>query len=245
MAERAVKNGKAVSVAASKGASVRQTTYERLKEMILGGELRPGERLLEYRLSEMLGVSRTPLREALMKLEEEGIAIGKANIGYSVVELDIQSVRNLLVVRQALDACAAEIAAVTAPDEHRKRIAGIIEEMIALDARKKSDAAPAARELELGLLIHEVIAEATGNDALVKITAQVYQQLRLALWLEVLWIDLEDSGLKEHQAIADAIMARDGKRAAEAARAHVESTLSNMVKIQEIYQHRRQVLRSL
>jgi DNA-binding FadR family transcriptional regulator len=102
-----------------------------------------------------------------------------------------------------------------------------------------------ARELELSLHIHEVIAESTGNDALVKITGQIYQQLRLALWLEVLWIDLEDSALKEHQAIVEAIMARDGKRAAEAARAHMASSLTNMAKVQEIYQHRRQVLRSL
>ena len=221
------------------GHSVRQKTYADLKAMILSGRLRPMERLSESRLAELLGVSRTPLREALMKLEEEGLVIGKRNLGYTVVDLDIGAVCDLLVVRGALDACAAELACVTATEEDLKRIRDIVVEMSDVHQTRKSKPAALARDLELGLRIHEIIAEATRNEALIKLTGQVYQQLRLALWLEILWVDLEDTGLSEHQAIADAIMARDGTAAAQAARAHVRSSLRNMTKVQEIYDHRR------
>ncbi len=223
----------------AEGRSVRQKTYDGLKDMILGGRLRPLERLSESRLADLLGVSRTPLREALMKLEEEGLVIGKRNLGYTVVDLDVAAVCNLLVVREALDVCAAELACSVATEDDLQRIRDLIDQMVELSRTKKTKPTDAIRDLELGVRIHEVIAEATRNDALIKLSGQVYQQLRLALWLEVLWVDWHDVGLAEHQAIAEAILARDGAAAAEAARRHVRSSLQNMAKVQEIYDHRR------
>jgi len=104
------------------------------------------------------------------------------------------------------------------------------------DNRTPSDA---AKNLQLGLHIHRVIVEATKNDALVRATDQIYQQLRLALWLEVLWVDLEHTDLDEHQAIANAICARDPEAAAKAASEHVQSSLRNMSKLERIWRHRR------
>jgi DNA-binding GntR family transcriptional regulator len=219
--------------------SVRHETYDRLKDMILTGKLRPSERLSESRLAERIGVSRTPLREALMKLEEEGLVIGQRNIGYTVVDLNVESVCDLLVVREALDACAAELACKTATEDDLERIRDLIAQMVEIHKPKKTRPVDVARDLELGIKIHKVIAEATRNVALIKMTEQVYQQLQLALWLEVLWVDLEDTGLDEHRAIADAIYARDGVAAAKAARRHVRSSLQNMTKVQEVYRYRR------
>jgi DNA-binding GntR family transcriptional regulator len=218
--------------------SVRQETYERLKSMILTGKLRPSERLSENRLAERIGVSRTPLREALMKLEEEGLVVGQRNIGYTVVDLNIEAVCDLLVVREALDACAAELACKTATEEDFERIRQLIAEMVEIHKVKKSRPIDVARDLELGIRIHKVIAESTRNVALIKTTEQIYQQLQLALWLEVLWVEIEDTGLDEHRAIAQAIFARDGVAAAKAARKHVRSSLQNMTKLQEVYRYR-------
>jgi DNA-binding GntR family transcriptional regulator len=219
--------------------SVRLTTYEQLKKLILTGQLRPSERLSETRLADRLGVSRTPLREALMKLEEEGLVIGQRNVGYTVVDLNVGAVRDLLVVREALDVCAAELACKIATDQDFARIRKLIAQMVDLRKSKKSRPADIARELELGIQIHVVIAESTRNLALIKMSEQVYQQLQLALWLEVLWVELPDNGLAEHKAIAHAILARDAVAAAKAARRHVRSSLENMTKVQEIYQYRR------
>jgi DNA-binding GntR family transcriptional regulator len=221
--------------------SVRQKTYAELKNLILTGRLRPSERVAESRLAEQLGVSRTPLREALMKLEKEGLVVGRRNVGYSVADVDLAAVCDMLVVREALDARAAEIACVTATEADLERVRDIIAEMAVLNQPKTPGPADAARQLELGLLIHKVIAQMTRNDALIRITDQIYDQLQLALLLEVLWIDLEDSGLDQHRAIAEALYARDPVAAAHAARLHVQSSLQNMTKVQEILKHRQAI----
>ncbi|AUX78621.1 GntR family transcriptional regulator [Sinorhizobium fredii] len=220
-------------------ASLRETTYARLKDLILTGQLRPSERLSENALAKRLGVSRTPLREALMKLEEEGLVVGQRNLGYTVSDLDITAFCNLLVVREALDVCAARLACVTATEEDLDRLRGVIAQMVELKESANDTPSDAARNLDLGLYIHRVILEAARNDALTRLSEQVYQQLRLALWLEVLWVDLEHTDLDEHRAIADAICARDPEAAEAAARAHVQSSLKNMSKLQRIWAHRR------
>jgi len=174
-----------------------------------------------------------------MKLEEEGLIVGQRNFGYTVTDLDVTKFCNLLVVREALDVCAAELACEMASEEDLDRLRGVIAQMVELKETTNETPSDAARNLDLGLYIHRVIAESTRNEALVRVTDQVYQQLRLALWLEVLWVDLEHTDLDEHRAIADAICARDRQAAANAARAHVQSSLKNMSKLQRIWAHRR------
>ncbi|WP_049735456.1 GntR family transcriptional regulator [Rhizobium ecuadorense] len=219
--------------------SLRESTYSQLKDLILTGQLRPSERLSEVTLAKRFGVSRTPLREALMKLEEEGLIVGQRNFGYTVTDLDVTKFCNLLVVREALDVCAAQLACEVASEEDLDRLRDVIAQMVELKDTTNKTPSDAARNLDLGLYIHRVIVESTRNEALVRVTDQVYQQLRLALWLEVLWVDLEHTDLDEHRAIADAICARDREAAAAAARAHVQSSLKNMSKLQRIWAHRR------
>lgn len=219
-------------------ASVRQKTYVELKRLILSGRLRPAERVAESRLAEQLGVSRTPLREALMKLEKEGLVVGKHNVGYSVVDVDLDSICDLLVVREVLDAKAIEIACRTATASDLQEVRGIVAEMERLNAPGVRTV-NAARQLELGVLIHKVIARMTRNQALIRVTDQLYEQLQLALLLEVVWIDQGDLGLDEHRGIADALIARNPRAAARAARLHVRSGLKNIRKVLTILQQRR------
>lgn len=234
-----IKGARVETKRAQPGTSVRQTTYLQLKELILSGQLRPAEHLSETAIAQRLGVSRTPLREALMKLEKEGLVVGQRNIGYTVASLDVATICKLLVVREALDACAAELACVHATDDDLRKIRDVVEQMEALHDTARNVASDAARNLDLGLLIHRIIAEAARNEPLLQLTNQIYQQLQLALWLEVLWVDFAGSDLTEHQAIAEAICARDPAAAAAAARAHVQSSLQNMTKVQEVFEHRR------
>lgn len=219
--------------------SVRQKTYADLKKLILSGKLRPAERVAESRLADLLGVSRTPLREALMKLEKEGLVVGQRNVGYRVADVDIDSICDLLVVRETIDAKAAELACERATDTDLEQIRQIVREMEALQQSNGAGPVDAARELELGLQIHKDIARSTRNSALIRIADQLYEQLQLALSLEVLWIDLGDMGLQEHQAIANALCARDAKAASAAASKHVQSSLRSMTRIREILKHRK------
>ncbi|MDR3514701.1 MAG: GntR family transcriptional regulator [Azospirillaceae bacterium] len=216
--------------------SVRQKTYIELKDLILSGQLRPAEHVSESRIATRLGVSRTPLREALMKLEKEGLVVSQRNVGYTVADVDLKAICDLLVVREVVDARAAELACAVASDDDLERVVAIMREMESLSASVTDTPVDAARQLELGLQIHRVIAEITQNEALIRICDQIYQQLQLALLLEVLWIDLGDTGLTEHRAITDALLARDPEQAAAAAKAHVRSSLSNMSRVRKVYE---------
>ena len=85
-----------------------------------------------------------------------------------------------------------------------------------------------------------MIVAATHNAALQEMTRRLYEQLRVALWLEVLWIDSWDDSVEQHRAIVEAIVARDISRATEAAREHIQDSLRNMARIERLYEERRQ-----
>lgn len=221
--------------------TLRKKAYDLLKTNILNGYLRRGERLSEARLMREFGIGRTPVREALNQLEREGLVVSRPNSGYSVANFDIDTVCDLLVVREALDAIAAEHAAQAASDAELRRVKAVMDEIEALDSAHTRSPETYAKELELGLKIHEVILEATRNEPLIAVTRRVYDQLRLALWLEVLWVDVWEDAVTEHRAIVDALLARDGIRAAEAARAHVRSSRDNMKIIKDVYDFRRRI----
>lgn len=225
------------------GGTLRRHAYEAVKGMILSSTFHPGERLSEMRLSQLIGVSRTPLREALMLLEAEGLVIGRQNSGYSVVHFEPEAIRNLLVAREGLDAYAAEVACRTATDSDLDRVKAVMAEIEEADRRHSGASRDPARELELGLKVHEVIVAATANPALQDMTRRLYEQLRVALWLEVLWIDSWDDSVEQHRAIVDAVVARDVPRAVEAAREHIRDSLCNMGRIERLYEERRQRFR--
>jgi len=222
------------------GGALRRHAYEALKGMILSSAFHPGERLSEVRLSQLIGVSRTPLREALMLLEAEGLVIGRQNSGYSVVHFEPEAIRNLLVAREGLDAYVAEVACRTATDGDLERLKAVMAEIEDTDRRQDNEHREPARELELGLKVHEVIVSATRNPALQDMTRRLYEQLRVALWLEVLWVDSWDDAVEQHREIIEAVLARDVPRAAEAAREHIRDSLRNMARVERLYEERRQ-----
>ena len=229
------------SVAAPKKRGIlREKAFQDLKAAILNGSLQRGERLSEARLIAELGIGRTPLREALNRLEREGLVVSQPNSGYSVTNLDIDEVCDLLVVREGLDALAAEVACRTATEDELAELAAVMADIDALDAIHSDSPEVMARDLELGLRVHEVIVAATHNAALIEITQRVYDQLRLALWVEVRWINQWTQAVAEHREIVEAMLARDVPRAVEAARAHVRISRQNMLTIRDIAKARRE-----
>ena len=213
--------------------TLRLKAYTDLKALILRGRLKPGERLAETDLARRLGVSRTPLREALTRLEQDGLVIGKPHLGYVVIDLDAKALLDLLNIREVLDMHAA-VEAVRHSSEHDLgRLRAVMARIERLNERDSRSVKDIAEELELGLRIHEVIAEATGNRYLVESLTRIYERLQLALWLEILWVDKWDNTLEEHRAIVDAVCRRDEAAAAAAARAHVKTSRDNILRLAE------------
>ena len=89
---------------------LRDVVFNTLREAILKGELKPGERLMELQLASKLGVSRTPIREAIRMLEQEGLAVTMPRKGAEVAKMTLKDMEDVLEVREALDELAAKIA---------------------------------------------------------------------------------------------------------------------------------------
>ncbi len=195
---------------------LRVQVYSALREAIVGGRLRPGERIVEDRVCADLGVSRSPLREALRRLEGEGLVTILPRRGAVVTELTARDGEDLFAVREALEGLAASLATryITAEE-----LAELEDVCLAMD--KCIAARDMAAVAELNTQFHELIGAASRNrwtrEFLSGIKAQIRRVYRSSL--EVPSRALES--LAEHRMILDALKMRDAALAERAARQHV------------------------
>ena len=211
--------------------TLKKSAYEALKAFILSGDLRPGERLGERELTERLGVSRTPLREALNQLERDGLVVSKPRRGYFVLDLDPKAIEDLLDLRCVLDAYAARLAVRRMTDADIEELRGVVRQLEVLERRSDQTTEEIAEEIRAGLRIHEVIARTGGNRLLYETLMGLYDRLSLLIWIEVLWVDEWELTRREHREIVDAIAARDETRAVAAAEAHVQRSRENVLRV--------------
>ncbi|MBX5442603.1 MAG: GntR family transcriptional regulator [Solirubrobacteraceae bacterium] len=200
-------------------ASVVSQAYERIRALILNGEVAPGTRLGQVELAERLGISRTPVREALRRLTGEGLVEFQDNRGFRVAELHLDDVLNRLEVRLLLEPGAARLAAERATEADLADLQACVEREAA--ARTAVDVHDASREFHVG------VARATQNRELVttienlwliEVGRRLLAQRRAAPH----W---QDGDVAEHRAILAAIAARDGDRAAALMERHVRDAL--------------------
>jgi len=188
----------------------------RLRRAILSRELKPGQRLLETELAVQLGVSRTPLREALRMLEQEALVVPLPRGGVEVALLSAADADELYELREALDGLAARR---VAGQNGRDVVAGVLRENLeqAKVAVMKRDM---ERFTELNVSFHETIVEASGNRWLGRFIPII--RMTIQLFYPVLATDTgrAEQALEEHAAILEAIAGGDVEQAAERAREH-------------------------
>ncbi|AWN22860.1 GntR family transcriptional regulator [Deinococcus irradiatisoli] len=199
---------------------VREGVYLHLREAILGGEFLPGERLGEVELGARLGVSRTPIREALMRLTQDGLIDTEANKGVRVRRLDVREVGETYVVREELDGLAASLAA----QHHTPADAQALRAALSQLDQAADQAAPGdyRQQTLLDLAFHRTIVEAAHNAVLRSLTRDL--EVRVSLIKHQTrsynaYLHTHD----QHAAILDAVLSRDVPSAREAARQHVRT----------------------
>ena len=193
---------------------MRNEVYEHLKLEILSGTLEPGLKLAEIPLSERLGVSRTPVREAVQRLAQDGLVQIQANKGAKVRGISLQEIEEIYAVREVLDGLAARLAATQRSQKNLK---------VMRQALHNLETAPATaytEQVSADLEFHNAIAAASGNATLqssLKNLAQSIARVKL-LTRE----SNQSSGTSAaHEAILAAIEAKNPKAAENAAREHV------------------------
>ncbi len=192
-----------------------------IRQMILADEVKPGERLNELSLAQQLGISRSPVREAMQSLAGEGLVHFVPGRGAYVVVLDLPTVRQLGQIRAALESLGAQLAAQAATEE---QLAGL--ELLLHDT--EASMGDPARAYPSDLDFHRAVLEMSGNPRLVEMAGLVGAQLRLARLRSAKQPERAREALLEHRAILAAIKARDAVRARAAMHEQLEWSLENV-----------------
>ena len=151
---------------------LRDVVFNTLRTSILTGELKPGERLMEIHLADKLGVSRTPIREAIRKLELEGLVTMIPRRGAEVAQITEKNLRDVLEVRRALDALAVELACERITEDELAELKKACENF-ELETKRGNANQVAQADVEL----HDIILKASGNERLMQMISKLSQQM--------------------------------------------------------------------
>jgi DNA-binding GntR family transcriptional regulator len=199
-----------------------------LREAILSGVLRPGARLGEEELATRFAVSRTPVREAILRLEVEHLAERRSRRGLVVATISPHEILDLYVVRQAIDSHAAYLAAQQASPLERQRLERLHERMVMTHA--SGDVSELAH---LNLQFHELIGQAAHSPLLMQFLAEVHHRVRRFTTTTFAYGDRAAAALDEHRRLIDAINARDAEQAHDIAYAHMGHALDVRIAMEE------------
>ncbi len=204
---------------------LRDVVFNTLRKAILKGELKPGERLMEIALAERLGVSRTPVREAMRKLELEGLVVMIPRRGAQVANITEKDLNDVLEVRIALENLSIENACTRMTEEQLSQL---------WEAAKVFERTMADGNLvklaEADVAFHEVIYQSSDNRRL----NQVLNNLREQIYrYRVEYLKDEETRnllVKEHEELYEAIKARDVKTAQKISFRHIENQREAIVR---------------
>jgi len=192
---------------------------DRLRTMIVEAELVPGERIVEAELCEQLGVSRTPLREALKVLASEGLIELLPNRGTRVSEITEKEIGELFEVLGGIERMAGELAAERASDKNIEKLRKFQQRM---ELHHRND--QRHEYFELNRQVHELIVGMSDNSVLVATHANVMMKVQRARYLAIMSQERWDESVREHAEICEAIASHDSPRAGALIMTHVRKT---------------------
>jgi DNA-binding GntR family transcriptional regulator len=198
-----------------------EETIDRLRDLIVHGHLAAGIRLNERVLCERLGISRTPLREAIKLLASEGLVELLPNRGAIVSRLDPAALAATLEVMGALESLAGELACRRASNARIAEVRALHEKMLARHTR-----GDLAGYFRYNQEIHLTIVAASGNAKLTAIYRQLNANVRRARYMANLSKERWDAAVREHAAIIEALEARDAPRLKELLQDHLAQKLA-------------------
>jgi DNA-binding GntR family transcriptional regulator len=197
---------------------LREVVSEALREAIVAGILKPGERLMEIQLAEELGVSRTPVREAIRKLELEGFVIMVPRRGTYVCDLSIKDINEVYEIRTSLDVLAAGLAAERITEEELEQM-----ERLLVEIGEHIDKEDIEKIVEVDTRFHDILYRASRNDRLVGIISNLREQFTRFRTVSIAYPGRLKNTLEEHRRMLEAIAQRNVEMAQQIAREHMEN----------------------
>mgnify|MGYP000939943508 FL=1 len=203
---------------------LRELVLEAIREAIITGTLKPRERLMEIQLAEELGVSRTPIREALRKLELEGFIVMVPRKGAYVADLTFKDIADVFEIRAALEGLAAGLAAERITDDELKNMERLLVEKAEAIAEKDIEKLVAA-----DTKFHDALYRASRNQRLSNIISNLREQIQRFRTTSLSYPGRSRRSLEEHRSIVEAIQSRDVQSARQAAQEHIENAENSMI----------------
>lgn len=197
---------------------LRDVVFNTLRQAILRGDLKPGERLMEISLANKLGVSRTPVREAIRKLELEGLVLMIPRRGAEVAQITEKSLRDVLEVRRALEELSVQLACERITEQELENLNA------AAKAFQKILGSPDITAVaEADVAFHDVIYMATGNQKLITLLNNFREQMYRYRVEYLKRKECHAKLLAEHQEIIDAITNKEVERAVRVTCQHIDN----------------------
>lgn len=204
---------------------LRDVVFKTLRQAILTGEMKPGERLMEIHLAQKLGVSRTPIREAIRQLELEGLVTMVPRRGAQVAKITQKSMSDVLEVRLALDELAVELACERITEDE------LVDLKAALDTFEAAVSTKDSREIATAdVAFHDIIFESTRNPRLTQMANNLAEQMYRYRFEYIKDPAMHPSLVEEHRLIYDAIAKRDIDNARNYIHLHIENQEKAIIK---------------
>lgn len=203
---------------------LRDVVFNTLRQAILRGELKPGERLMEIQLANKLGVSRTPVREAIRKLELEGLVLMIPRKGAEVAEITEKSLKDVLEVRKALEELAVQLACDRITKEKLAELAQAGE-----DFKKVLKSKDITEIAEADVRFHDIIYMATDNQKLISLLNNFREQMYRYRVEYLKKEEVHKQLIAEHDAIVEHVSNRNKEKAMEVVCQHIDNQVDAVV----------------
>lgn len=205
--------------------SLREVVLLTLRKAILTGRLKPGERLMEIQLSQLLGVSRTPVRDAIRNLEQEGLVQMSPHRGAHVAYISEKTVIDVLEVRRAMEGLSVSRAVRRMTPEQL-----ILLQEAMLECERATQSGDCQQVVKADVRFHDIILDSTGNEKLKNIMNNLSDQI-----YRYRYEFIKDAGnysamLAEHRKIYDAMSSRDEDSAVNAIQVHIDNQAEAIIR---------------
>lgn len=206
------------------GKTIRQKVYEHLRETILIGEIKPGERVVESDIASRIGTSRTPVREALHSLEREGLLESIPRIGYVVTTISEAEVSELSGIRLALEDLALRWALEKNP---RKLVEGLRENVCQSEALLAEGDVKSF--IEMDAQFHQIISETADSKQLSEITQSIRRHMLRYRIHSIYTAENVDRAIAGHRRVFEAVAEGNTQKALDALHAHIEQSRKDIL----------------
>ena len=215
---------------------LREVVCETLREALRSGVLKPGERLMEIQLADELGVSRTPVREAMRKLELEGYVIMLPRRGTYVANISIRDINEVFEIRTTLDALASGLAAERITEEELEQL-----ERLLVSIGENIETRNMKKVVEDDMEFHDLLYKASRNQRLVGIISNLREQMTRFRSMSMSYPGRLKKTLEEHSRLVEAIAQRDVELAQKLAVEHMENSEQTLlIDMEAIHQARKE-----